>query len=60
MPHLVSHQHASRLAFLHCVLTEHLILVESVRDTFPSLTITPELSTIVGLGDCRVSSMSVE
>lgn len=44
MPHMVSHRHASSLAFLCRALTEYSILEWGGRDAFPSLIITPLLS----------------
>lgn len=37
--HLLCHWHTSRLVFLCCTWTEYSILEESVRDSFPSITI---------------------
>ena len=42
LPHLASHRHASRLAFLRRVQADgDPVVARSVRDAFPSLTITP-------------------
>lgn len=45
LPYLASGRHASKLAFLRHVLTEESILESSVRDTFPSLTITTPMES---------------
>lgn len=40
MPQLLCYPHASRLVFLRCALTEDSTLEGSIRDNFPSITLT--------------------
>lgn len=46
LPHLAIHQHAWRLAFLCCVLTEDSILERIVRDVISSLTMAPPVFSV--------------